>query len=220
MTSALTDVCFWTLIVLRAASLRVGSVSQRSQLLGLAFDCIPGVGEVESEVTAKASSLARRSKPLSSILTSHYTHHAVADLPYYASSLAVNPSFSQLAGAKAVRSKCWGSISFAEMEKLERLFRAQLEMTSKSLWLMSGILAMLKHDGFQPADPTLFNAALASASASCLRRLGPLRPVPPSFALSAGIHCLRILRFLCLRHNAVPLRCLLGQSHSSLTRRS
>ena len=124
------------------------------------------VGEVESEVTAKASSLARRSKPLSSILTTHYTRHAVADLPYYASSLAVNPSFSQLAGAKAVGSKRWGSVSFAEMEKLERLFRAQLEMTSKSLWLMSGILAMLKRDGFQPADPTLFNAALASASAT------------------------------------------------------
>ena len=119
------------------------------------------MGEVESEVTAKASSLARRSKPLSSILTTHYTRHAVADLPYYASSLAVNPSFSQLAGSKR-----WGSISFAEMEKLERLFRAQLEMASKSLWLMSGILAMLKHDGFQPADATLFNAALASASAT------------------------------------------------------
>ena len=67
----------------------------------------PRVGEVESEVTAKASSLARRSKPLSSILTTHYTRHAVADLPYYASSLAVNQSFSQLAGAKAVGSKCW-----------------------------------------------------------------------------------------------------------------
>ena len=130
------------------------------------FRLYPRVGEVESEVTAKASALARRFKPLSSILTSHYTRHAVADLPYYASSLAVNPSFSQLAGAKAVGSKRWGSISFAEMEKLERLFRAQLEMTSKSLWLMSGILAMLKRDGFRPADPTLFNAALASASAT------------------------------------------------------
>ena len=130
------------------------------------FRLYPRVGEVESEVTAKASSLARRFKPLSSILTTHYTRHVVADLPYYESSLAVNPSFSQLAGAKAVGSKCWGSVSFSEMEMLERLFRAQLEMTSKSLWLMSGILAMLKHDGFQPADPMLFNAAFASTSAT------------------------------------------------------
>ena len=54
----------------------------------------------------------------------------------------------------------------------------------------------------------------------CHRRLGPLRPVPPSFALAAGILCLRTLRFLCLSHNDVPLRCLLDQSPSSLTRRS
>ena len=87
-------------------------------------------------------------------------------MPDFASSLAVNPSFSQLAGAKAVGSKRWGSISFSEMEKLERVFWSQLEMTSKSLWLLSGILSMLKRDGFQPADPTLFNAALASASAT------------------------------------------------------
>ena len=46
------------------------------------------------------------------------------------------------------------------------MFRSQLEMTSKSLWLLSGILAMLKCDGFQPADPTLFNADLALASAT------------------------------------------------------
>ena len=39
-------------------------------------------------------------------------------------------------------------------------------MTSSSLWLMSGILAMLKRDGFQPADPTLFSAGLSSASAT------------------------------------------------------
>ena len=49
---------------------------------------------------------------------------------------------------------------------MERLFRTQLEMTSSSLWLMSGILAMLKRDGFQPSDPTLFSSALSSVSAS------------------------------------------------------
>ena len=49
---------------------------------------------------------------------------------------------------------------------MEHLFRTQLEMTSSSLWLMSGILAMLKRDGFQPSDPTLFNAALSSVSTS------------------------------------------------------
>ena len=124
------------------------------------FQLYPRVGEVESEVEA------RRFKPLSQLLPSRSRRHTVADRPLYASSLVVNLSFAQLAGAKAVGTKRWGSISFSEMERLERMFRPQLEMTSSSLWLMSGILAMLKRDGFQPADPTLFNAALASASAT------------------------------------------------------
>ena len=67
-------------------------------------------------------------------------------------------------------SKRWGSISFSEMERIERVFRNQPEMTSSSLWLMSGILAMLKRDGFQPSDLTLFNAALSSVSAAMSRQ--------------------------------------------------
>ena len=49
----------------------------------LLFRVYPCVAEVESEVKAKAASLARRSKPLSSILTSRYGRHAVADMPLY-----------------------------------------------------------------------------------------------------------------------------------------
>ena len=130
------------------------------------FRLYPRVGEVESEVAARAEALARRSKPLFQIILSRSRHYAIADHPLFAASLAVNPSFAQLAGTRTVGSRRWGSITFSEMEWLELLFRAQLEMTSSSLWLMSGILAMLKRDGFQPTDPTLFNAALASASAT------------------------------------------------------
>ena len=35
---------------------------------------------------------------------------------------------------------------------------------------MSGILAMLKRDGFQPSDPALFNSALSSVSAALSRQ--------------------------------------------------
>ena len=49
---------------------------------------------------------------------------------------------------------------------MERLFRCQLEATSSSLWMMSGILAMLKRDGFNPSTPGLFNTAISSVSAS------------------------------------------------------
>ena len=116
-----------------------------------------------AEVAARSEALARWSKPLSHIIPTHSRRYSVADDSLFASSLLVNPSFVQLAGARTVGLKRWRSISFSEME---RLFRSQLEMTSSSLWLMSGILAMLKHDGFQPSDPALFNAALSSVSAS------------------------------------------------------
>ena len=82
----------------------------------------------------------------------------------------MNPSFVQLAGARAIGSRRWGSITYSEMERLERLFQNQLEVTSSSLWLMSGILAMLKRDNFQPSDPTLFNSALSSVCASLSRQ--------------------------------------------------
>ena len=130
------------------------------------FRLYPRVAEVESEVSACAEALARRAKPLSQVLQRQSRKYAVADDPLYASSLPVNPSFTQLTGARAVGFKRWGSITFSEMERLERVFRNQLEVTSSSLWLMSRILAMLKRDGFQPSDPTLFNAALSSVYAA------------------------------------------------------
>ena len=130
------------------------------------FQLYPRFTEVESEVAAHAEALARRAKPLSHIIPARSCRYAVADGPLFAASLPVNPSFVQLAGARSVGSNRWGSISFSEMERMERLFWTQLEMTSSCLWLMSGILAMLTRDGFQPSDLTLFNEALSSASAS------------------------------------------------------
>ena len=91
------------------------------------------VAEVESEVAARSEALARRTKPLSHIIPTCSCRYAITDDPLFASSHPVNPSFAQLAGARTVGSKRWGSISFSEMERLERLFRSQLEMTSSSL---------------------------------------------------------------------------------------
>ena len=112
------------------------------------FCLYPRVAEVESEVVARTETLARRTKPLSHILPSRSRRYAVAHDPLFVSSLPVNPLFAQLAGTKAVGNRRWGSVSFSEIERIEHLFRTQLEMTSSSLWLMSGILAMLKRDGF------------------------------------------------------------------------
>ena len=126
----------------------------------------PRVVEVVSEVAVHAAALHRRSNPLSGILLRQIHRYAVAVQQFFAAPQPVNPSFSRLAGAAAVGSMRWGSVTFAEMEHLGRLFRCQLETTSSSLWMMSGILAMLKSDGFNPSTPGLFNTAIASVSAS------------------------------------------------------
>ena len=131
------------------------------------FRLYPRVAEVQSEVAARSEALARCTKPLSHVIPSRARQYALADDPVFASSHPVNPSFAQLAGARAMGSRCWGSITFSEME---RLFQNQLEVTSSSLWLMSGILAMLKRDDFQPSDSTLFNSALPSVSAALSRQ--------------------------------------------------
>ena len=125
----------------------------------------PRVATVESEVADHAAALHRRSKPLSAVLPRKIRRYAVADQPHFAAPQPVNPLFYRLAGASAMGSKHWGSVTFAEMERLERLFRSQLEVTSSSLWMLSGILAMLKRDGFNPSTPGLFNTAIASVSA-------------------------------------------------------
>ena len=134
------------------------------------FRLYPRVAEVQEEVAARSESLARRSKPLSRVIPARARMYALADDAVFASSQPVNSAFAQLAGSRAWGSRHWGSVTFSDMERLERLFQGQLEVTSSSLWLMSGILAMLKRYQFQPSDPALFNSPLSSVSAALSRQ--------------------------------------------------
>ena len=161
------------------------------------FRLYPRVAEVQSEVAARSEALARRTKPLSHIIPTRSGRYALADDLFFASSHPGNPSFAQLAGARAVGSIRWGSITYSEMERLERSFQNQLEVTSLSLWLMSGILAILKRDNFQPSDPTLFNAVLSSVSASLSRQ------ARSAFAGSVFIRAKR--RESLLSHTTLPV---------------
>ena len=131
------------------------------------FRMYPRVAEVQEEVAARSEALARRAKPLSRVIPART--YAMADDAIFISSQPVNSAFAQLVGSRTLGSCHWGSITFSEMERLERLFQGQLEVTSSSLWL-SGILAMLKRDGFQPSDPALFNSALSSVSEALSRQ--------------------------------------------------
>ena len=130
------------------------------------FRMHPRIAEVQEEVAARSEALARRAKQLSHVIPARARAYAMADDAIFTSSQPVNSVFAQLVGSQR-----WSSVTFSEMERLERLFQGQLEVTSSSLWLMSGILAMLKRDGFQLSDPALFNSALSSVSAALSRQV-------------------------------------------------
>ena len=134
------------------------------------FRMYPRVAEVQEEVAARSEALARRAKPLSPVIPARARTYAMADDAIFTSSQPVNSAFAQLVGSRALGSRRWGAVTFSEMEMLEHLFQGQLEVMSSPLWLMSGILAMLKRDGFQPSDPALFNSALSSVSAALSRQ--------------------------------------------------
>ena len=127
----------------------------------------------------------------------------MADDPVFTSSQPVNSAFAHLAGSRALASRR-GAVTFSEMERLERLFQGQLEVTSSSLLLMSGVLAMLKRDGFQPSDPALFNSALSSVSAA-LSRQARTAAAGSTFIRAKRRESLLLIHLsLFLRHRSAP----------------
>ena len=127
---------------------------------------IPRVSDILREVDDRAASLARHSKPLSAVLPKKVRRYAVADSQHFSVAQPINPDFARLCGNKAVSNKRWGSVTFAELPRLESVSQTSLEACSFSLWMMSELLFQLKRDGFNPSDPILFNTAISSVSAT------------------------------------------------------
>ena len=67
----------------------------------------------------RAAALSRKMKPLSAILTKKNRKHSVADVLEFSTDPPVNPDFSRLTDNKTVSNKCWGSITFLEMNRME-----------------------------------------------------------------------------------------------------
>ena len=91
------------------------------------FRMYPRVAEVQEEVAARSEALARCAKPLSRVIPARARAYAMADDAIFMSSQPVNSAFAQLVGSRALGSRRWGSVTFSEMERLERLFQGQLE---------------------------------------------------------------------------------------------
>ena len=172
------------------------------------FRLYPRVAEVQEEVAARSESLARRSKPLSRILPAWARSYSLADDTIFAASQPVNSAFAQLTGSKTLATRRWGSVSFSDMECLERLFLNQLEVTSLSLWLMSGILAMLKHLT-RPYSTRPFPLSLLRCLVRpvlLLQELDSRHRSQGSVSSSAGSSCLSSLSTLRLPWLGLPVQ--------------
>ena len=55
-------------------------------------------------------------------------------------------------------------MTVAEVAALESTLRYQLEVMSHSMWVMTGLMGMIRSEGFAPKDPNLFNSFVNSLS--------------------------------------------------------
>ena len=81
----------------------------------------------------------------------------VADEQDYAAPRWLNPDFAHLARNKSISKSHAGTVSFSDMERLERTSRTVVGGFSQEYWLLSSLLSQLKQDGYRPSDPALFD---------------------------------------------------------------
>ena len=81
----------------------------------------------------------------------------MADVLDYAAPKWLNPDFARLTRNKTIPRSRAGTISFADMEKLERTSHTLVGGFSQEYWLLSPLLSQLKQDGYYPSDPVLFD---------------------------------------------------------------
>ena len=125
------------------------------------------VSEIVSETQDCSAKLALEAKPVHRVLPLKRIMFAVADEPNYSRPLLVNPDFSHLTANQTIPKTCAGTVSFVDMERLEKCARSLLEGNSHALWLVSGLLSQLKADSFSPSDPSLLAIPIGDAIWFC-----------------------------------------------------
>ena len=83
------------------------------------FAIYPQVSVILGEVDERSAALARRSKPLSAILPKKVRRYTVADSQHFSVAQPINSDFARFCGNKVVSNKGWGSVTFAEMQRLK-----------------------------------------------------------------------------------------------------
>ena len=126
----------------------------------------PRVQEIVAKTQDRAQRLAREGKSAQKVIPLRRRLFPVADALDYAAPKWLNPDFARLTRNKTIPISCAGTISFADMEKLERTSRTLVGGFSQEYWLLSSSLSQLKQDGYHPSDPVLFDKTIQSLSAS------------------------------------------------------
>ena len=126
----------------------------------------PRVQEITAKTQERAQRLAHESKSTQKVIPLRRRSFPVVNDPDYAAPRWLNPDFAQLTRNRSNAKSRVGSITFSDMERLERTSRTVVGGFSQSYWLLSSLLSQLKQDGFQPSEPALFDKTIQSLSSS------------------------------------------------------
>ena len=110
--------------------------------------------------------MARESKSAQKVIPLQRRVLPVADDQDYATPKWLNPDFARLTRNKSIPKSRAGTMSFSDMERLERTSRTIVGSFSQEYWLLCSLLSQLKQDGYRPSDPVLFVKLIQSLSAS------------------------------------------------------
>ena len=142
------------------------STSEASSSAKPTLTLYPRVDEILGSCADRAARFARESKPLHCVLPFKRKSAPVGDRPDFCVARYVNSDFSRISKQKTILKSHASSVSLSDLEKLDRASRSLIAGQSQSFWLLSSLLAQLRDEDFKPADPSLFDKAITTLSAS------------------------------------------------------
>ena len=89
--------------------------------------------------------------------------YAPSGLPAEGRAVPVNEAFESLLSS-AIKEYRDASISIGECLQLESTFRSHLEVISHCMWTLTGLLGLIKQEGYLPNDRSLFDQMVSSLS--------------------------------------------------------
>ena len=149
------------------------STSEASSSAKPTLTLYPRVSEILDSCADRAAQFAKESKPLYRVLPFKRKATAVGDRPDFYVARYLNSDFSRIARQRTILKSRASSVSFSDLEKLDRSSRSLIAGQSQSFWLLSSLLAQLRDEDFKPADPNLFDKAITTSSASLASQTNP-----------------------------------------------